>query len=143
MSARGRSIALLAGVAVVGTVLVSVAVTRFGPVHPGDEYLRVATSDRVIADPSVPFDDSGPVHAVRRGRLVCFFLDGPTGDALVFPEGYAASQDLHLRDPDGRDVASPESSVGIAFGVAAVEAPAVCGAGRASRAVVRIHGLGD
>ena len=141
MTARTRAAWAFVGIAAVGAVTVGVAVTRFDPVRPGQDLLTVATSDRVVADSTAPFDRGGAVFAVRRGGLVCFFLDDASGDALVFPKGYAASQDLHLRDPDRRDVASPGSAVGIAFGPAEVEAPAACGADRAARAVVRIHGL--
>jgi hypothetical protein len=103
----------------------------------------VPTSSKVAASPTAVFDlrASADVRAVRHGDLVCFYAGDTSGDRLVFPEGYSASQNLELRDSKGKVVATPGSAVGIAFSSARVTAPAKCGSSGRVRGVVRIEGL--
>jgi hypothetical protein len=136
-------LAVFLGVAAVGVVAVSVAASQFNPVRPDAQRLVVPTSEEIVGDSSVPFEQGGTVYAARHGALVCFYLNDAKGDALVFPTGYTASEDLRLRDSERRVVASPGFAVAIAFGDAEVKVPAECGTDRPSRAVVRIHGAGD
>ena len=122
-------------------VLIAVAVlhAQRSPATTGD--LEVATSTRLLQRPDAVFDHARTVGAIRHGRLVCF-RTAPGREQLVFPQGYSASRELGVRDPSGEIVAIPGSAVGIAFGTAAVGAPAACGPGPA-RAVTSIQGLGD
>lgn len=104
----------------------------------------VPTSSKVVANPTALFDLHGPpeVRAVRHGSLVCFYAGDASGDRLVFPEGYSASHGLQLRDSNGKVVATPGFSVGIAFSSTRVAAPVECGSSGQIRAVVRVEGLG-
>lgn len=134
-SAHSRAVKTLFSVCVVAAVMTTSACAA--------DPLAVPTSPKVAASPTVVFDvhASPTVRAVRHGDLVCFYAGDASGDRLVFPEGYSASQDLELRDSKGNVVATPGSAVGIAFTSARVSAPARCGSSGRVRGVVRIQGL--